>query len=104
MEQFNIERIVNGKVDCVKVSDTGIDCFVECLPAGGMRLYAFSDGWTREDGKAAHHDWVPSASTAMEMRAIKRLCDQHDEFGRVFDPECTLPPLAERVYGIIAAP
>lgn len=37
----------------------------------------------------------------LEYRAIAKICDQHDEFGRCYDPEVALPPLAERVYGIV---
>lgn len=36
-----------------------------------------------------------------ELNAIKKQCDQYDEFDRVFDPECILPDLADRVHHII---
>lgn len=36
-----------------------------------------------------------------ELKAIKRILDQYDEFGTVYDPECVLPPLAARVHGTI---
>jgi len=37
-----------------------------------------------------------------EHFAILKLCEQYDEFGRVFDPEANLPELAARVHGIVA--
>lgn len=37
-----------------------------------------------------------------ELSAIEKLADTYDEFGGVFDPECRLPNLAERLYCIIS--
>jgi hypothetical protein len=35
------------------------------------------------------------------LNAVKRQCDQYDEFGCVYDPEGILLPLASRVHEII---
>jgi len=66
---FHIERIVDGKVSCYTVHHTGVDCFIEDLPTGGMRLFAFSDGWLREDKEPAHKGWLdPESADALYRR------------------------------------
>lgn len=36
-----------------------------------------------------------------ELAAVKNQLDQYDEFSTVYDPECTLPPLAGRLHGTL---
>lgn len=48
----------------------------------------------------AHNSII--AEKEKELSAIKKLADNYDEFGEIFDPECVLPDLADRIANIIA--
>ena len=37
-----------------------------------------------------------------ELRAVKLITDDYDEFGHLIEPEAVLPSLAARIYGIVA--